>query len=270
MISAHPTGVLRLTIVCLALVALQGCGGSGGSGGGGTPPPPPPAQTVTVSYLRADPAYDGWGLHLWGSAISASVATTWQSPRPFDRIDNGAAVFDVPVANLSGEFNLIAHNGDLKSPIYDLSIVPQTFGTEVWVVQDSVAAVNGNIGVPFDNEADARAALAALGNASASLDLSPVVPSDVDSGVRWAHRDHQLRGVAERRKRSGIEQPNSAASRPKAAISALSQEWPSPRTEPKALRLRPRCRNEKAWASRNKNSKVAWKRKLCGVPEMKK
>jgi glycosidase len=181
-------GSLRLVAACLVVAALQACGGGGGSGGGGTPPPPPPAQTVTVNYLRADPAYDGWGLHLWGGAISASVATSWQSPRPFDRIENGAAVFEVPVVNLSGEFNLIAHNGDLKSPIYDLSLVPQTFGTDVWVVQDSVAALNGNIGVPFDNEADARAALAALGNASASLDLSAVVPNDIDSGlpVDWA------------------------------------------------------------------------------------
>ena len=183
-------GSLRLVAACLVVAALQACGGGGGSGGGGTPPPPPPAQTVTVNYLRADPAYDGWGLHLWGGAISASVATSWQSPRPFDRIENGAAVFEVPVVNLSGEFNLIAHNGDLKSPIYDLSLVPQTFGTDVWVVQDSVAALNGNIGVPFDNEADARAALAALGNASASLDLSAVVPNDIDSGlpVDWGLR----------------------------------------------------------------------------------
>ena len=177
-----------ITIVVLS-ATLQACGGGGGSGGGG-PPPPPPTQTVTVSYLRAEPAYDGWALHLWGSAIDASVATTWQSPRAFDRIENGAAIFEVPVDNLSGEFNLIAHNGDLKSPLYDLSLVPQTFGTDVWVVQDSVASLNGNIGVPFDNEADARAALAALGNASASLNLSPVVPSDLDSGLPASWADH--------------------------------------------------------------------------------
>lgn len=189
MITANRPGILRLATACLAIAALQGCGG-GGSGNRPTLPPPPPTQTVTVSYLRADPVYDGWGLHLWGSAISASVATTWQSPRLFDRIANGAAVFEVPVANLAGEFNLIAHNGDLKSPIFDLSVVPQTFGTEVWVVQDSVAAVNGNFGVPFDNEADARAALAALGNASASLDLAPVVPNDIDSGLAANWADH--------------------------------------------------------------------------------
>ena len=54
--------------------------------------PPPPAQTtVTINYLRVEPAYDGWGLHLWGSAIDASVATTWNMPRTFDRIEDGAA-----------------------------------------------------------------------------------------------------------------------------------------------------------------------------------
>ena len=76
-------------------------------------------------------------------------------------------MFDVPIVNEAGELDFIAHTGDLKSPVYDLSIVPRTFGRDVWIVQDSVAALNGDIGVPFDNEADALAALAALGDASA-------------------------------------------------------------------------------------------------------
>ena len=70
------------------LVLLQACGG----GGGAAPPviePPPTGNTVTIYYLRADPSYDGWGLHLWGTAIDASTGTTWASPRMPDRIENG-------------------------------------------------------------------------------------------------------------------------------------------------------------------------------------
>ena len=105
-----------------------------------------------------------------------------------DRIENGAAVFEIPVSNMTQDLNFIAHNGDLKSPIYDLNIVPQTFGTSAWIVQDEVAALNGNIGGPFSSETAALAALSVLGDKSAGLDLSTVVVNDVDSGLdsSWA------------------------------------------------------------------------------------
>jgi len=168
------------------LAVLHGCGGGGKKQP--QPPPPPPPATVTIHYLRAEPSYDGWGLHLWGNAIDASVTTTWNSPRTFDRVENGAAVFDIPIVNVAGDLNLVVHNGDLKSPIFDLSLVPQNFAAGAWVVQDTVASLIGNIGTLFDNEADALAALNALGSASAALDLSTVVVNDTDSGlsVDWA------------------------------------------------------------------------------------
>ncbi|MDH3273503.1 MAG: alpha-amylase family glycosyl hydrolase [Gammaproteobacteria bacterium] len=171
-------------LICFVL-SLQACGGGGSKS---TPPPPPPASTITINYLRVEPAYSGWGLHLWGSAIDASVATTWNSPRSFNRVENGAAIFEIPITNRAGNLNLIAHNGDLKSPIYDLTLVPQDFAAGAWVVQDTVASLNGTIGTLFDNEADALAALNALGNASVNLDLSSVVSNDVDSGLPadWA------------------------------------------------------------------------------------
>ncbi|MBT8065599.1 MAG: glycosidase [Gammaproteobacteria bacterium] len=163
-----------------ALLALQAaCGG----GGGGPTPPPDPGTTVTIQYLRADPSYDGWGLHLWGNAIAASVATTWSTPRMPDRIENGAAVFEIPVVDDTESLNFIAHNGDLKSPVFDLGIVPQDFGENVWIVQDEVASVSGNVGVPFASEAAALAALNALGNKSDTVDLSAVVVNDIDSGL---------------------------------------------------------------------------------------
>ena len=105
-----------------------------------------------------------------------------------DRVENGAAVFEVPIVNESQALNFIAHNGDLKSPIHDLSIVPQTFGSSVWIVQDEVAALNGSIGTPFSSESAALAALNALGDKSAGLDLSMIIVNDVDSGLAatWA------------------------------------------------------------------------------------
>ena len=172
---------IRIGLVPVLLL-LAACGGGGNS----SPPPvvtPPPANEVTIYYLRADPQYDGWGLHLWGAAIGAGVATTWDAARLPDRIENGMAVFEIPVVNRNGEFNFIAHNGDLKSPVYDLSIVPATFGDEAWLVQDSVASLNGIVGTPHASLVAAQAALADLGNASSSLDLSPVAQAASDSGL---------------------------------------------------------------------------------------
>jgi len=105
-----------------------------------------------------------------------------------DRIENGAAVFEIPIIDESQDLNFIAHNGDLKSPIYDLSIIPQTFGRNVWFVQDEVASLNGSVGTPFSSEAAALAALSALGDKSADLDQSTIVANDVDSGLAatWA------------------------------------------------------------------------------------
>jgi glycosidase len=143
----------------------------------------PPSNQVTVYYLRADPSYDGWGLHLWGDAIDASTGTTWAAPRMPDRIENDAAVFEVAVVNRNGHLNFIAHNGDLKSPLYDMSVVPQSFGDEVWLVQDSVASLNGVIGTPYDTESAALTALNALGNASSLLELTPVTAQPADSGL---------------------------------------------------------------------------------------
>lgn len=174
---------------CLVLLAVvAGCGGGGGGPGAPSPPPPPATTTVTVHYLRATPSYDGWGLHVWGNGLAAGMATSWASPRAWDSLAGGAAVYSVQVSDTAQALGLILHNGDLKSPSQDLSIVPDSFGTTVWVVQDSVASANGNVGTPYSTEAAARAALAALGNAAATLDTSAVAALPTDSGLPadWA------------------------------------------------------------------------------------
>ena len=181
---AHRIAIL----LCLTVLQL-GCGGGGGSSPLPPPPTPDPVTTVNIHYLRVDPSYDGWGLHLWGDAITANVATEWASPRLPDRIADGAAVFEIPVIDETQELNFIAHNGDLKSPIFDLSIVPRTFGNDVWIVQDEVASLDGNIGAPFSSESAALAALNALGNKSVDLDLATVVVNDIDTGLAAAWTD---------------------------------------------------------------------------------
>ena len=174
-------------VAVLAALLVAGCGSSGGS----APPvvtPPPTNDVVTIYYLRADPSYSGWGLHLWGDAIDASNSTTWASPRMPDRIESGMAVFEVPVIDVNGRFNFIAHNGDLKSPVFDMQIVPSSFGDEAWLVQGTVASLNGDVGAPFSSLSAAQTALAGLGDASVALDLTAVTPSPADSGLPtdWA------------------------------------------------------------------------------------
>jgi glycosidase len=64
-----------------------------------------------------------------------------------------------------------------------MSVVPASFGDEAWLVQDSVASLSGIVGTPYASLAAAQAALADLGNASSSLDLSPVAQAASDSGL---------------------------------------------------------------------------------------
>jgi alpha-amylase len=135
--------------------------------------------SITVYYKRSAEDYTGWGLHLWGDAIAPATGTTWAAPRPFDRVENGWAIVQVPVVNPAVAFNLIAHKGDFKSPTADLTFVPTTSGAKVWVIQD-----NNTL---FFNEQDAIAAANLIGNASSVLDLSPVerISSDSELPAGW-------------------------------------------------------------------------------------
>lgn len=175
------------SIFCAIL--MSACGGSGGNPPDSSSPSSssssssaPNESSVKIHYLRVEESYTGWGLHLWGDAISTSVQTEWTAPRAFDEIENGAAVFDVPVENLEGEFNFIVHMGDVKNPVADLGIIPSEFGTEVWVVQNNNAL--------FSSRSAADAALAAIGSLSAILDLSEVTLQNNDTGLPagWANR----------------------------------------------------------------------------------
>lgn len=147
---------------------------------------------IKVHYLNSNQSYANWGLHLWGDAVSSTVATDWNSPFSLTRKEGDYGLYEVPIVNADEPFNFIMHYGDFKNPAYDFSILPSQFGNEVWLVQDTPADVVNGVAIPFDNESDARAAyqqlLANIGNASASLDLSEVPPKINNTGLpdNWA------------------------------------------------------------------------------------
>lgn len=128
---------------------------------------------MTIHYKRAAADYSGWGLHLWGSAIATATVTTWASPRAFDGIVNGWNTAVIPVTNPAVAFNVIVHKGDTKSPTADITFIPNSFGPEVWIVQDN--------NTPFFTLATAEAAVANIGNMSSTLDLSTVTPTNTTS-----------------------------------------------------------------------------------------
>ena len=84
-----------------------------------------------IHYNRPAEDYAGWGLHLWGDAIDATVVTSWTSPRPFDGIDDFGAYWDVPLKNPEAAVNFIIHNGDEKDVGTDEIFIPSVIG-ELW------------------------------------------------------------------------------------------------------------------------------------------
>lgn len=130
---------------------------------------------VTIHYKRPALDYTGWGLHLWGSAIAPNMVTQWESARAFDEVIDGWNIAVVPVVNPAVNFNFIVHNGNNKSPTNDLFFIPSVKGADVWVVQDN------NTLFFSQEEAEEHVIPVDVGNASAALDLTDVVPTTVNS-----------------------------------------------------------------------------------------
>ncbi len=195
--ASHAAVRLRRLSVALSLgtaLAVSACGGGGGGGvssGGGSSssssPSSPAAQTITIHYKRLDGDYTGWGLHLWNDdsahpAISSSVATSWTAPHAFDGVTGGWDTAVIPLSDASAKLDFIIHKGDAKSPMLDLSVTRATFGSDVWVVQDT--------GTLYASQADADAAFARVGHQSDSLDLSVVTVGSTASALpaNWNKR----------------------------------------------------------------------------------
>ena len=102
------------------------------------PAPPPeslPQQTrAIVHYQRPDGDYDGWGLHLWGSALAPhEYPPEWLAENRPERIDAFGAVFELDLVNDLERVNFITHNDDDKDG-GDRSFLPRT-EPEIWLVQ---------------------------------------------------------------------------------------------------------------------------------------
>ncbi|MGK5683494.1 alpha-amylase family glycosyl hydrolase [Actinoplanes sp. URMC 104] len=102
----------------------------------------PPLQVATLRYHRPAGDYDGWGLHLWGDAVDPAVLAriAWDRPLPPARIENGWAVFEIPLADDTRPVNFILHqpNGDTvpttREPGGDRSFTPIDH-PQVWIEQ---------------------------------------------------------------------------------------------------------------------------------------
>ena len=189
----------RLTATAVAIIAalcVSACGGGGGGGGvsgGGSSASSSSsssssnALSITIHYKRVAGDYTGWGLHLWNDAtgtpaIATSVATTWASPHAFDGVVSGWDTATIPLVNANANLNFVIHDGDAKSPMPDLSVNRQAFGSDVWIVQDTATL--------YAIEADGDAAAARVGHQADALDLSAVAVGSTTSSLpaNWNKR----------------------------------------------------------------------------------
>jgi alpha-amylase len=106
----------------------------------------PPLETATLRYLRPAGDYDTdagqWGLHMWGDAVDPAVLAqiAWDKPWPVTRVENGWAVYEIPLVDDTKPVNFIMHlpNGDAvpdtREPGGDRSFRPIDT-PEVWIKQ---------------------------------------------------------------------------------------------------------------------------------------
>jgi alpha-amylase len=99
--------------------------------------------TAVVHYRRGEDRA-GWGLHLWGEALAPGVATDWSAPRMPTRVENGEAIFEIPLAHDTEKVNFIIHapGADAREPSTNAdgsrSFIPLD-RREVWVRQGDPA-----------------------------------------------------------------------------------------------------------------------------------
>lgn len=102
----------------------------------------PPLAVATLRYLRPAGDYEGWGLHLWGDGIQPAVLdqVKWDKPWPATRIENGWAVYEIPLRDDTKPVNFIMHlpNGDAvpatREPGGDRAFTPID-NPQVWIRQ---------------------------------------------------------------------------------------------------------------------------------------
>jgi alpha-amylase len=102
----------------------------------------PPLEVATLRYFRPAGDYGQWGLHLWGDAVDPAVLAqvAWDKPWPPARIEDGWAVYEIPLQDDTTPVNFIMHlpSGDAvpdtREPGGDRSFRPIDNPT-VWIKQ---------------------------------------------------------------------------------------------------------------------------------------
>jgi alpha-amylase len=91
--------------------------------------------TAVVHYIRSAERAS-WGLHLWGDGLAPGVATDWAAPRMPARVEDGVAIFEIPLADDTKRVNFIVHppGADEREPGGDRSFVPIDH-PEIWIRQ---------------------------------------------------------------------------------------------------------------------------------------
>jgi len=116
-------GTAGFQTVLNAQPAQTGTGGGGG-GGGGTEP-----TTLTIHYQRADGNTSGWQVHSWGAAKDPG----WNAGHNVTRVDDFGAVYEIPLAQTSGDVGYLFHKGDDKDHGgADQSLTLKAGKNEIW------------------------------------------------------------------------------------------------------------------------------------------
>jgi alpha-amylase len=106
----------------------------------------PPLAVAELRYQRPAGDYGQWGLHLWGDAVDPAVLAQigWDKPWPPARVEDGWAVYEIPLVDDTKPVNFIMHlpNGDAvpdtREPGGDRSFRPIDSPT-VWIRQGDPA-----------------------------------------------------------------------------------------------------------------------------------
>jgi len=104
-----------------------------------------PVTTAVLRYFRSDGRYADWGLHIFGDGIDFSRlppaeggGIEWEDPLNYARVQDGWAVFEIPIKDDTEPVGFIIHKPsgdsvpDTREPGGDRSFLPIE-DAEVWV-----------------------------------------------------------------------------------------------------------------------------------------
>jgi len=89
-----------------------------------------------LHYHRTKGDYEGWGLHVWGDTPLVT-SVTWASPLQPAGQDVFGLYWVVDVNDGAESVNYIVHQGDVKDPGPDQSLVFAEAGREIWLIEGS-------------------------------------------------------------------------------------------------------------------------------------